>query len=163
MVVSWFSAWLSIHRLVLTEYALLAHAVAYLSSAPQGWCLLKESGLGRWGETDMCCYLALPHIYHGTATVNDGIREVGRGAEQMSCFPSESKWWYVGQGRRWRRRVVKLARCWGRDMSFFSLPHRRLGRGRGAVWEKKDRWNISPCGRENGGKWNGSALYWEMD
>lgn len=70
--------WPSIRRPVLTEYGLLAHVVAYLTAAPQERCLLKEAARGGWGETDMCCYLALPHIYHGTATVNDGIREVGR-------------------------------------------------------------------------------------
>lgn len=46
---------------------------------PIGMMSFKGSGLGGWGETDMCCYLALPHIYRGTATVNDGIREEGRG------------------------------------------------------------------------------------
>lgn len=55
---------------------------------PAGMMSFKGSGLGGWDETDMCCYLALPHIHHGTATVNDGIREEGRGAEQMNCFPS---------------------------------------------------------------------------
>lgn len=36
----------------------------------------------------------------------------------MNCFPSWSEGWYVGQGRRWRRRAVKLDRCWERDMCF---------------------------------------------
>lgn len=59
---------------------------------PTGMIGLKGSGPGGWGETDsLCCYLALCHIMgitHGTATVNDGIKQEGSGAEQMNCFPS---------------------------------------------------------------------------
>lgn len=90
---------------MLTECALLAHAAAYLSAAPIGVMSLKGSGLGRRGETDMWCYLALLHIYHGTATVNDGIMEEGRGAEQMSCFPfrerARDETWARGGGGEW--------------------------------------------------------------
>ena len=101
---------LSIHQLVLTEYALLARTVAYLSSAPIGMMSFKASGLGGWGETDMCCYLALPHIYHGTTPVNDGIREEGRGeADELLSFPERGM--IRGPGRRWRSRAVKLDRC----------------------------------------------------
>lgn len=55
---------------------------------PIGMMSLRGSRQGGWGESDMCGYCALLHIYHGTATVNDGIRGVRGGAVQTNRSPS---------------------------------------------------------------------------
>lgn len=47
------AVWTSIRRPVLTEYGLLAHVVAYLTSAPQERCLLKEA-VGEGGVELIC-------------------------------------------------------------------------------------------------------------
>lgn len=56
----------------------------------------------------MCCYLALPHVYLGTATANDGIREEGRGgADELLSFLPRAR----DDTAEGRRRGVKLDRC----------------------------------------------------
>lgn len=68
-------AGLSVQRLPCVDGERTAGTRSSLSLlGPIGMKSLKGSRLGRWGETDMGCYLASPHIYHETATVNDGIR-----------------------------------------------------------------------------------------
>lgn len=128
---------------------------------PAGAMSSKGSGRGGWGGTDMCYYLALPHIYHGTATVNDGIREVGRRRSRWTAFLPRARddTWARGGGgggERWSWTGAE------REICAFPVLHQRL-EGREREREKKDRWNISPCGRGNGGKWKGPAQYWEMD
>lgn len=107
---------LSTHQLVLTERSFLAHTGACLSSGPIGMMSFKRSGLGGWGETDMCCYLALLHIYREAATANDGIREEGRVWSRWTAFPPRAS----DDTAEGRRTGEKLDRCWERDMCFFS-------------------------------------------
>lgn len=80
---------------MLTEYAGTCAGLSQLG--PKGTVSFKGSV---WVGTDMCCYFAVPRIYHGTATVNVGNREAGRGGGAAAFLPRarDDSWAREGGG-----------------------------------------------------------------